>query len=137
MGRNTRKGASQWEGVDVADDPHVTAASVGCYVEEPLENELQLDIDDERDMELVERGIKILNQQGFAAKMGRVTASMSGNKHARVVFPRSLSSLERVALQACLGSDRVRETLSMVRILRGLDRPATVFFEPLARAVAK
>lgn len=132
-----RKGSSAWEGVKVDDNPHATAAAVDCYVEEPLPNELQIDIDSEGDMDHVHRGLKILNQHGISARLGRVTASMSGNKHVRVVFPREVSDVERVALQACLGSDRVREMLSMVRIIKGISvsRPPTVFFEPLAKVV--
>lgn len=57
-----------------------------------------------------------------------VTASRSGHKHARIKLPFKVSALERIALQAALGSDYKREILSVFDLRRG-DPTPTVFFE--------
>jgi hypothetical protein len=43
-------------------------------------------------------------------------------------MPYTVTSIERVALQAMLGSDSIREMLSWLRLRRGIDTP-TIFFE--------
>jgi hypothetical protein len=49
-------------------------------------------------------------------------------RHITVYLGRAISSLERLALQAMLGSDRIRELLGFVRLQRGELHP-TLFFE--------
>ena len=68
--RGKLKGNSEFENIDIAADPATTAASLGCYVEHPMGNEAQIDIDAEHDMKHVERGIAILNQHGNALLHG-------------------------------------------------------------------
>lgn len=47
--------------------------------------------------------------------------------------PVELDDTMRIALQATLGSDPVREMLSALRVLYDMDRPPTVLFEPIER----
>ena len=51
-----------------------------------------------------------------------------GRHHVVVTMPRPVSPMERIALQAILGSDPIREMLSWFRIERGIEEP-TIFFE--------
>lgn len=60
------------------------------------------------------------------------TRSRRGGWHAYVRVPgRSFTAVERIAWQAVLGSDRVREFLSLMRLERAPDVPPTVLFEPI------
>jgi hypothetical protein len=124
------------------DDPYETAAARGleCHVPKPYE--LFVDIDTPEDERHLREGIKILMNNGVAFKNIRYTMSRSSrpwwrfwtwrHQHVRIVFPRDVTDVERVLLQACLGSDRKRELLSWLRIEKRTGRPPTVFFEERA-----
>src|SRR5262245_25411511 len=96
----------------------------------PMDDELFLDIDDEADLQVVKANLAVLESNGFAIVETKRTESKSGNGHQHVYLkaPRDLNSLERIAFQACLGSDRKREALSLLRHMDGKYAP-TVFFE--------
>lgn len=53
--------------------------------------------------------------------------SKGGNDHVRLRVNRSLTIEQRIALQACLGSDPKREVLSMARAQNGVARPSRLF----------
>ncbi len=99
----------------------------------PAADELFLDIDDyssarayEENKDVVEKSHGILGV--------KVTSSRSGNgrKHYVVTLESIITSpLERIALQATLGSDRRREANSLRRWREGEQTP-TLFFEKKA-----
>lgn len=53
--------------------------------------------------------------------------SKSGNTHVRIELGRPMTFPERLALQAALGSDGVRELLSLKRYHNGISEPSRLF----------
>jgi hypothetical protein len=53
--------------------------------------------------------------------------SKSGNTHVRIELGREMTLPERLALQAALGSDGVRELLSLRRFHNGIAEPSRLF----------
>lgn len=104
------------------------AKAKGCVVVEPKPNELFIDIDREEDLEFFHKNIV------HVAKRCSLTVEMrpslrKGHFHVVVRFAdRELMLWERIAFQAVLGSDRVRELISVFRLLDG-DKAPTLFFE--------
>jgi hypothetical protein len=98
----------------------------------PEAEELFVDIDCEEDLELVRARIETLAPFYFT-KIVRVTPSREeGHYHVVLNIPALRDRMDpvlRIALQACFGSDRKRELLSLMRVLLLSDRPPTVFFE--------
>lgn len=111
--------------------PKRTAASLGLDVVEPAGDELQLDIDDLSDMRFVDEMIGLLSISDIGVRIHKVTSSKSGNTHVylRLEWPCQLDAVTRIALQACFGSDRKRELLSLLRHVFKTQHPPTVFFE--------
>lgn len=119
---------------------YVDAESMGCYVKVPADNELFIDIDGPSS-----QGEKMMDWFAFnfskiEEHIGGVitsdTPSQSGTpgrKHIVVSCNRKLEPMERILLQAVLGSDLQREALSWVRLVNNDSKP-TLFFEkkPLA-----
>ena len=70
-----------------------------------------------------------LGDTEFQLKIVSCRPSRSGYPHRHVILRanRDLSPPERIALQACMGSDLVREFLSLMRYMGGGE--ATTFFE--------
>lgn len=112
-------------------DPHAAAAELGLRVRLPADDELFVDIDSDEAFNTMVAMRDVLRESGFGLTLRWITDSKSGYPHQHVclVAWRALTPLERVALQACLGSDRKRELLSFLRIEEKTDRPPTVFFE--------
>jgi hypothetical protein len=106
-----------------------SAEKEGLTAVYPGENELQIDIDNEQSylffMKQYETLGWLLETQNFEEH-----PSKSGlpRRHITVRLRKSVTPVERICLQACLGSDRVRELLGYVRRKRGESRP-TLFFE--------
>lgn len=117
-------------------DPREVADRLGlaCVLPEP--NELFIDLDDEGDRTHLDAMLALLASLGIYVERVKETVSKSGRAH---VYLRSLSydldPLLRIALQACLGSDRKHELLSLVRVLTN-QLPATVFFEKPSGVIA-
>lgn len=64
------------------------------------------------------------------------TISKSGNRHMYFRANRDLTNVERILLQACLGSDPVREILSFFRDTLSSEAPTVLFETPTgAKAV--
>jgi hypothetical protein len=110
-------------------------ADSGLLVVEPEDYELFIDLDTQ---EQCDRFALMYHKfEGEMLRRGRncsvnITPSKSGypwRKHAVVrVDPPGFTAVERIAWQAILGSDPMRELLSMFRLLDGWVKP-TVFFE--------
>jgi hypothetical protein len=112
---------------DLNADPIAEAAKLGLVVVTPQPDELFLDIDNAADAEIVEQVWAVFGRNGFDIRFIKETESKSGNTHLYLRAPRALTDLERIALQACLGSDRTREALSFLRTFG--ERTPTLFFE--------
>ena len=95
----------------------------------PTEYELQLDIDSEESLKVFEDNFKTL-QQHLSVKHWKQRSSRSpGKRHITVEMSQPLqSNMERILLQACLGSDLKRELLSYARVLKRDPHP-TLFIE--------
>ena len=91
----------------------------------PEENELLLDIDSENDLQRCKLSISRMEDELQEALPFSVFKSTTpGHYHISIKFPRKIDMLERIALQAVLGSDRVREMLSLFRLWQGEAHPS-------------
>jgi hypothetical protein len=115
------------------DSPEAAAARAekkGCVVVFPEPNQLFIDIDDLESLQAFERVFSIVQEYLPCAYVK--TPSPSGNHdrwHIVVTLERPVrDDIERIALQAILGSDRKREAHDMRRALAGHPTP-TRFFE--------
>lgn len=124
-----------FEGTEIKDsrDALEDAKKNGWKVVFPEDNQLQLDIDDDasyqvwsRARNLIEKHLKINKVVETPSKSGQI-----GKWHITVDLGVSLTPEERIMLQALLGSDRMRETLSYIRF-RHSDNQPTLFYEKLA-----
>lgn len=123
---------------EFSEPPEDIAKREGLVVVYPLENELLLDLDNGKaDIAWMKEMIDLLADNGIDADIVEITRSRGGGQHARVHIvwkdvtgkQDPMTPLERVLLQACLGSDRKRELLSALTILTGSTNAPTVFFE--------
>lgn len=84
-------------------------------------NELQLDIDTADELQHFYRCLPWLSciaaEHGWPIRAMSYRRSRSGHWHITITFPRRLRHMERIALQAILGSDRVRELCNWERVL--------------------
>lgn len=91
----------------------------------PEENELLLDIDSENDLQRCKLSISRMEDELQEDLPFTVFESKTpGHYHVSIKFPRKIDMLERIALQAVLGSDRVREMLSLFRLWQGEAHPS-------------
>lgn len=108
----------------------IETVAAGYEVRFPEKNQLFIDIDTEAQYDTFLKMVQVLTNNNRGIVKIEVSPSKSGlpKQHAVVTLDCGLTGLERVTLQACLGSDPVREYLSYVRILRGVETP-TIFQE--------
>lgn len=106
-----------------------SAREQGLRVVLPSAFELLIDIDNKPDLE------RFTLAYDFARRLGMVDGYSAGpsksggeRRHITVRVPLKVTPLERIALQAILGSDWRRELLSLDRLNRG-DAVPTMFFE--------
>jgi hypothetical protein len=113
-----------------ADDTMESAAAkareLGRKMIFPEPNELFVDIDSEVAMRRFTRTVRHLVGVSYVVRPS--PSLRPGRYHVVVTMPRRVTALERIALQAILGSDPTREMLSWLRRARGIVEP-TVFFE--------
>jgi hypothetical protein len=125
---------AQYEGTDEKGLPSNKLAldkaeAEGLRVVYPTEKELQIDIDNEQSyLFFLDR--KNLVHRFIGIEDFQVSPSKSGlpRRHITVRLKTPVTVLERICLQACLGSDRVREVLGYVRYKHN-DPSPTLFFE--------
>ena len=123
---------------DLSESPQEVADRLGLDLVLPGPLELQIDLDSPDDHVVLTMMRELLAKNGELVEEVKRTTSAGGNTHVTLKMPAGwgeLSPLLRVALQACLGSDRKREVLSILRIVRTYDMPATCFFEKRDGAV--
>lgn len=100
----------------------------GFTIVRPGADELLLDLDRPIDVAFMVDTLAILKDNGFPFEETKRIVSKSGHLHVYLKAPRAVTPLERLALQAMLGSDRKRELLGFLRIENEVPDP-TVFFE--------
>lgn len=107
------------------------AADKGLIVRYPGPRELFVDIDDAEGLARYEAGLQILDDNGwlYAVRCSPSPSGRPGRYHIVVTVHRDLTALERVALQAALGSDPKREILAILKLEYEGDKPCTMFFE--------
>lgn len=74
---------------------------------------LQIDCDNMDDVKYCLKQMKILSH-AVSIEGYKITKSKSGNRHVIIKLTNPYAQWERIAMQACLGSDRVREILNFV-----------------------
>jgi hypothetical protein len=108
--------------------------SQGFKIVLPAENELQIDIDDDAQFEIFSRASESFAKNWWldsASPSVEIHPSKSGlpSRHVTITLPFSITPWQRIALQASLGSDPMRELLSSIRLMKG-DIAPTLFVEP-------
>ena len=105
------------------------ARQSGWKVVQPLPNQLQLDLDGARALRRYGMQYSILRRQGLTKGWReRVKESKKrGHVHVVITMPSAVSDLERVALQAVLGSDIKREAFNYCRVKRRNKYPIVLF----------
>lgn len=102
----------------------------GLFILLPDDYTLQLDIDNEEDYAVFRSQLSLLNIK-FPMKGSVVkdTPSKGGlpKRHITVKFDRKLSLWQKIAFQACLGSDRKRELLNAARVEAEVEDPIAFF----------
>jgi hypothetical protein len=114
-------------------DPNITREEFIAQMEPlgfepsyPADNELQIDLDSMAQQETFDRCFAILEREildEYGKVPVKITTPSQNNTHTRVTLPFIVSAWERIAWQAALGSDPVRELLSCLRALRGDSHP--------------
>lgn len=121
----------------VASDPNETReefimrmAEEGYIPRYPSPNELLIDIDNDTHWEAFVRSFDIFKREYPLEQSCKIYPSRSGLpcRHVIVQLPFKIDDWQRIALQAALGSDPVRELLSILRLQRG-DAHPTMFIE--------
>jgi len=97
----------------------------GYKIVMPEPNEIQIDIDSRYQQKVFTEQLDILRRE-FGDLEIIQTESKGGppGKHYRIFFIRDLSPIERIAYQAALGSDPIKELLSIFRLEKGDDHPS-------------
>lgn len=107
------------------------AAESNLDVVIPEPNQLFIDIDNEEDFRQYAFNVTLLNLHlpDFIVDV-EIKVSKSGGlgRHITVTVDKYLTDIERIGLQAMLGSDRKREMLSWLSAGQGHEHP-TLFFE--------
>jgi len=112
-----------------SEDAILWAAENGLRVVFPQENQLLVDIDSPADRNIFDQNRDVVEEAyGIADESSAPSRSGGRKEHIIVTLERAITPLERIALQAVLGSDRRREAHSLRRLLAGEERP-TLFFE--------
>lgn len=114
---------------DIHECREMAAQNKGLRVVYPSSFELQLDIDDNRSYHIYLNVISVL-PKGFV-KSVEEHPSVSGlpHRHITITLYKEMNELEKIALQFMLGSDRVRESLGVLRYLEGVQQPSSFFEE--------
>lgn len=110
----------------------------GHNVRVPNANQLFVDIDTEEQYATHKNALAILERNGVEFLSIEEMPSKSGlpRRHITITLPFDVDVLGRIAWQAVLGSDLVRELVSCVRHRHGQILP-TLFIEPKEQPVAQ
>ena len=116
-------------GIDTSADFIKLVEEEGGKVVIAAKDELQIDLDTEEDYKRWLRSSEIFFRYVDITKV-MVTPSYSGlpHRHITIKLPFKVGRWQRLALQAALGSDPIRELLSSIRYMEG-DKYPTLFRE--------
>lgn len=103
------------------------AADDDCDALIPDEYTLQLDIDGQSDTNELFNYCLAVIRRVMTVEIIEEYESRGGNRHVILRVSEPLSDLERIALQAILGSDPQREALGWMRIRQGIPYPSSLF----------
>lgn len=95
----------------------------------PSDNQLFIDIDNKEGYEIFVAQRKILEQYVKFEKVVENTSKTPGHRHITVTLGLTITPIQRILLQAVLGSDLKRELLGFLMTLNGETKP-TLFLEP-------
>jgi hypothetical protein len=112
-------------------EAHDIATREGLKAVLPESDELLIDLDGEATLNLgVLKALRstLSSPQDYFDHILYTTSKSGSNKHAYIKLYAPVSNEARIALQACLGSDSVREVLSILRCNLESEAP-TVLFE--------
>lgn len=107
----------------------VRAKRLHWKIVEPKPNQLQLDLDGARAVRRYGMLYGILRKQGLAKRWQEkiIPSKRVNHVHVIVTLPRRINNLERVALQAILGSDITREAFNYCRVKKRNKYPIVLF----------
>lgn len=105
------------------------AKKLGWKIVEPKPNELQLDLDGSRAVRRYGMQFSILRKAGLTKgwREKLLPSKKSGHVHVVITIPKAVNNLERVALQAILGSDIKREAFNYSRVKKHNKYPIVLF----------
>ncbi len=114
------------------DKAESNAAARGLVVVHPTEHEIFVDLDNDAALERFESMLPKLREH-VTVESVQVTPSASGlpHRHAVVMLKGTVTPMERLLLQAILGSDPVRELLGFARERAGIKTSSLFFEKPL------
>lgn len=122
---------------DFDESAEDVAKKRGQIVVFPNEDQLQIDIDSEEQYEMFQRRFQAFGiGSGISDDRGYIMdekPSKSGlpSRHITITCPgRKFTEGERIAYQAALGSDPVREFLNAMRLYHGNEKPSRLFQNP-------
>lgn len=124
-------GVASDNGIKRTDDQmREWAAAAGCNYINASDRQLFIDIDTEEQYAQLSRNFSIFKQYFGCEIVPSITPSKSGLPHRHIIMEmtKPLPLIARIALQACLGSDPVRELLSVRRAIDG-EENVVIFFE--------
>lgn len=112
------------------EEAQQAASLKGCIVIFPDRYTLFIDIDSAEAGRNFDKCLEVLQKTEDAVVMRREPSpsGLPGREHIDVRLNRLMTDEERILLQACLGSDPLREMLSLMRLRAGDEAP-TIFFE--------
>lgn len=101
----------------------------GWKIVEPAPNQLQLDLDGARAIRKYGMQWSILYRAGLTKgwKEKLQPSKKNGHVHVVITMPKAVDNLERVALQAVLGSDVKREAFNYCRVKKHNKYPIVLF----------
>lgn len=100
------------------------AAETNLDIVFPQDEQLQIDIDSDHAFEIYLLMRQLIDKYyGVAAEVIKPSRSGLPKRHITLTLYRKVSPYQRIALQACLGSDRVREFLGIVQQDQGDPHP--------------
>lgn len=121
--------ANSYSGQDVLAKDTYENCPAGYRVKLPAENELFLDLDSTEAYEAFNQRLGTLQQYMEATVTSDRPSKTRGHRHVVVRLGRRVTAAERIALQAGLGSDPLRELLSTLRALVKPGTVTTAFYE--------
>lgn len=108
------------------------AREQGMTVVKGSDTRILLDLDDGEDEEFYATMLPVICEH-IKLEEEKRWRSKNGGLHVQLLSPRPLNVRSRLLIQACLGSDRVKEFLSLVRVWKKESDPVMLFRPPVKK----